>query len=75
MKIAFCLTLGVAALLGACSQNKAPPPAAAAVPPPAQTPAPTVFDPQLRALQKAKDVEKTLDKEKTDFDKKVDEQG
>jgi hypothetical protein len=75
MKMSLLLILGVAGMLAACSQSKAPPPAAAAVPPPAQAPAPTVLDPQLRALQKAKDVEKTLDQEKKDLDKKVDEQG
>jgi hypothetical protein len=35
----------------------------------------TVIDTQLKALQKAKDVQKTVDQQKADMDKKVEEGG
>jgi hypothetical protein len=75
MKMSSLLALSLVALLGACSQNKQPPPPAAAVPPAATPPGKTVFDTQLRALQKAKDVQKTVDQQKADLDKKLDDQG
>jgi len=55
--------------LAACSSDKAPPPQA-------QTPAQkTVFDTQIKALQKAKDVQKTVDQQKADADKKLEDGG
>ena len=57
--------------LAACSSGKAPPPQA-------QTPTPpekTVFDTQLKALQRAKDVQKTVDQQKADADKKLQDEG
>jgi hypothetical protein len=74
MKLSVLLMCGMAALLTACSHDKAPAAAAATAPTPAQAPAPTVLDPQLRALQKAKGVQKTIDQQKADLDKKLDEQ-
>jgi hypothetical protein len=65
------LLAAVALTLAACSSSKAPPPQA-------QTPAPpekTVFDTQLKALQKAKDVQKTVDQQKADADKKLQDAG
>ena len=35
----------------------------------------TVIDTQLKALQKAKDVQKTVDQQKADLDKKLEDQG
>jgi hypothetical protein len=57
--------------LAACSSSKTPPPQA-------QTPTPpekTVFDTQLKALQRAKDVQKTVDQQKADADKKLQDEG
>ncbi|HEX6832725.1 MAG TPA: hypothetical protein VF132_04245 [Rudaea sp.] len=64
------LAVFAALALGACS-DKPPPPKAAAQPPPDKT----VFDTQLKALQKAKDVQKTVDKQKADQDKKLEDSG
>ena len=63
--------LAVTATLAACSHDKPPPPAAQAATPPQ----PTVLDPQLRALQKAKDVQKVVDQQAAEQDKQVEEQG
>jgi hypothetical protein len=57
--------------LAACSSSKVPPESAVA----AQPPQKTVFDTQLKALQKAKDVQKTVDKQKEDMDKKLKDEG
>ena len=48
----------------------------AALDPPAAAPprTPTVFDDQLKALDKARSVEKTLQQEQADRDKQIDEQ-
>jgi uncharacterized lipoprotein YmbA len=70
MRIAFFL-IAAALTLAACSSEKAPPPQA-------QTPQvaqPTVFDAQLKALDKAKGVQKTMDQRKVDLDKKLKEEG
>ena len=56
--------------LAACSSSKAPPEPAAA-PPPQKT----VFDTQFKALQRAKDVQKTVDKQKDDMDQKLKDEG
>ncbi|HZP68270.1 MAG TPA: hypothetical protein VFB32_18345 [Rudaea sp.] len=61
--------------LAACSGANAPPPPSqsqAQTPPPADK---TVFDTQLKALQKAKDVQKTVDKQQADADKKLEDAG
>jgi hypothetical protein len=57
--------------LAACSSSKAPPESATA-PQPQQK---TVFDTQLKSLQKAKDVQKTVDQQKEDMDKKLKDEG
>jgi hypothetical protein len=70
MRIRILLAATVLAL-AACSSSKAPPP-----PPPAPTPPEkTVFDTQLKALQRAKDVQKTVDQQKADADKKLQDEG
>ena len=58
-------------LLVACSHEK-PPPDRQEPGMPAQK---TVLDPQLRALQRAKDVQKTVDQQAAEANKKVDEDG
>ena len=55
-------------MLAACSSEKPPPP-------PPQRPQPTVFDAQLKALDKAKDVQKKMDQRKVDLDKKLKDEG
>ena len=58
----------------ACTENKTPPPQPAA-PPAAAAPAPTVLDDQMRAMQKARDVQKTMDQRNSDVDKQVKDGG
>ncbi|HXD51717.1 MAG TPA: hypothetical protein VN689_07485 [Burkholderiales bacterium] len=56
--------------LAACGSSAPPPPTAAAQP--AQPlPNSNVFSTDLKALQKAKDVQKTVDQQKTDTDKQL----
>ncbi len=66
---------GAAALAGcssgASNDKDAAKPAAQA----ATAPQKTVIDPQLKALQKAKDVQKTVDDQKQATEKAVDDQG
>jgi hypothetical protein len=65
------LPLAVAIALSACaSSDDAAKTAAQDAPPPK-----TVLDPQLKALQKAKDVQKTVDQQKADTDKAIDDNG
>lgn len=64
----------VVCVLSACTQSTPPPPQAAAQPPPA-TPAPTVLDDQMRAMQKARDVQKTMDQRNSDVDQQVKDSG
>ncbi len=65
------LLVAVALTLAACSSSKTPPPQAQ-TPPPAEK---TVLDTQLKALQRAKDVQKTVDQQKADADKKLQDEG
>jgi hypothetical protein len=65
------LLAALALNLAACSSST-PPPEGAAAPQPQQT---TVFDTQLKSLQKAKDVQKTVDRRKEDLDKKLKDEG
>jgi PBP1b-binding outer membrane lipoprotein LpoB len=74
MKLFLLAVATLAFALAACSRNKAPEEAAAqAAPQPAQK---TVFDTQLKALDKAKAVQGVVDQQKVEADKKVkDEEG
>jgi hypothetical protein len=66
-------TLALAACSsGAPNDDAAAKPAAQAV---AATPRKTVIDPQLKAIQKAKAVQKTVDDQKKATEKAVDDQG
>ena len=67
------LLLACAVLIAACSSganDEAAKPTAQAAPPQK-----TVLDPQLKALQKAKDVQKTVDDQAKATDKAIDDQG
>jgi hypothetical protein len=70
---ALCLAL-LALALGACSK-KAAEPEVAPPPAPAQSPQKTVFDTQLKSLQKAKDVQKTVDQQKAELDRQLKDEG
>lgn len=67
--VLFTAIFAIAALAG-CSDDKTPPKVEVA-----QPPQKTVFDTQLKALQKAKDVQKTVDQQKADTDKKLEDAG
>ena len=58
--------------LAGCSRSKAPAEAEVAPSPP--PPQKTVIDTQLKALQKAKDVQKTVDGQKRDMEQEVKDQ-
>lgn len=62
------LSLACMLALAACSKAKQPDPP----PPPQQK---TVFDDQLKALQKAKDVQKTVDDQNKKTDKQLEDNG
>ena len=70
MKSVSLLLFVAACALSACSADAPPPPKAADQP--AQK---TVIDPQLRALQKAKDVQNIVDDQKKKTDKALEDQG
>lgn len=61
--------LSLALALVACSRSKAP--AEADAPPPPQPAQKTVFDTQLKALDKAKAVQGVVDQQKIEADKKL----
>ena len=67
-------TLAIAAILAlsACSSGGDDTAKATAQAAPPQK---TVLDPQLKALQKAKDVQKTIDADKQNTDKAIDDSG
>jgi len=67
----FAAPLLVLPLLAACSHEK-PPPVDQAPRTPAEK---TVVDTQLKALQKAKDVQKTVDQQAADQNKQIEDQG
>jgi hypothetical protein len=70
MKSASLITLTFACALTACGADAPPPPKAADRPPQK-----TVFDTQLKALQKAKDVQNVVDDQKKKTDKQLEDQG
>jgi hypothetical protein len=75
MKIA-AATLAVLALgLAACGADAPPPPKAAAVQPAQPLPDSNVFSSDVKALQKAKDVQKTVDEQKKEQDKQIQDDG
>jgi hypothetical protein len=62
------LSIACAVALAACAKSKQPDPP----PPPPQK---TVFDTQLKALQKAKDVQNVVDDQKKKTDKQLEDNG
>ena len=70
MKSALLITLTFACALAGCGADAPPPPKAAD-----QPPQKTVFDTQLKALQKAKDVQNVVDDQKKKTDKQLEDQG
>jgi len=72
MKAAAVAAVALVIALAGCSRSTAPSEAEATLaPPPAQK---TVIDTQLKALQKAKDVQKTVDGQKRDMEQEVKDQ-
>lgn len=65
------LTLG----LSACGADAPPPPKATAAQPAQPLPNSNVFSSDVKALQKAKDVQKTVDEQKQAQDKQIEDQG
>jgi hypothetical protein len=68
------LSIFVLAVLSVSCSRGTPPPAPAAQPKPAERQK-TVIDAQLKALDKAKAVQGTLDQQKKDMDKKLEDAG
>jgi hypothetical protein len=64
------LSIACAVALAACSKAKQPEP-----PPPPPPPQKTVIDTQLKALQKAKDVQNVVDDQKKKADKQLEDNG
>lgn len=75
MRVILFIAAAFAVALAGCSKNNASADANAVPPAQAQPAQTTVFDTQLKALQKAKDVQKTVDQQKADMDKKLEDQG
>ena len=69
----FLLPAVAAAAVSACSSGTSSDDAKAEAA--ASAPQKTVLDPQLKALQKAKDVQKTVDDDKKATDKAIDDSG
>lgn len=75
MKIA-AFALAVAVLgLAACGADEPPPPKAAAAQPASPLPNSNVFSSDVKALQKAKDVQKTVDEQKKEQDQAIQDSG
>lgn len=72
MKAAIVCLAAAALGLAACSRKAADDRVVGPMTEPAQK---TVIDTQLKALQKAKDVQKTVDQQKGELDKKVQDEG
>lgn len=75
MKSTILLPLLLASGLAACGSSEPPPPPTAAAQPAQPLPNSNVFSSDIRALQKAKDVQKTVDQQKADAEKQVQDQG
>jgi hypothetical protein len=77
-RLQFAASLLSVTLLAACSshspEESTDPPESSADEPAAEARKPTVFDDQLKALDKAKSVEETLKKAQAERDKQMDEQ-
>jgi hypothetical protein len=67
------LLLAVSVSLVACSKSEPPPPPVAAAQPAEPLPNSNIFSADVKALQRAKDVQKTMDQRKADLDKQLQE--
>jgi hypothetical protein len=65
----------LALLCAGCSKDKSPPPQAEAAPPPAPLPNSNVFSSDIRALQKAKDVQNVVNDQKQKTDEQLKDAG
>ena len=75
MRIAIAVFAAFTLALSACSADAPPPPKAAAAQPAQPLPDSNVFSSDVKALQKAKDVQKTVDEQKKAQDKQIEDQG
>lgn len=71
LPFALILTLG----LTACGADEPPPPKAAAAQPAPPLPDSNVFSSDVKALQKARDVQKTVDEQKKQQDQAIQDSG
>ena len=71
MKTAPVLLLAIAASVAACSKSEPPPAPTATAQPATPLPNSNIFSADVKALQKAKDVQKTMDQRKADLDKQL----
>ena len=75
MKIATAALAVVVLGLSACGADAPPPTKAAAAQPAQPLPNTNVFSSDVKALQKAKDVQKTVDEQKKEQDKAIEDSG
>ena len=75
MKIAIACSAVLALGLTACGADAPPPPKAAAAQPAQPLPDSNVFSTDVKALQKAKDVQKTVDEQKKAQDQAIQDSG
>jgi len=75
MRIATVALVVLALGLSACGADAPPPPKAEAVQPAQPLPNSNVFSSDVKALQKAKDVQKTVDDQKKAQDQAIQDQG
>lgn len=75
MRIAIAALAVLTFALSACGANAPPPPQAAAAQPAQPLPNSNVFSSDVKALQKAKDVQKTVDEQKKAQDKALQDAG
>jgi hypothetical protein len=75
MKLFHILSAGFAIAMCSCSADKPPPPTAAAAQPGQPLPNSNVFSSDIRALQKAKDVQNVVNDQQKASEKKLNDEG
>jgi hypothetical protein len=73
MNMRLILLASAICLLSACTADEPPPPAASAAQPAAPLPNSNVFSTQVRALDKARNVQKIVDQQQQNTDKQLQE--